>query len=139
VSVFTALVNRDHLTNSEIAKYLRESQCGFEAGSHKVCCNIESIDFGLNKTSTYNENITDETFQKFDKTYVAQKNISNYDKCGLLNEIESPSKWLAEIWFINKHYPQNDQQLRCSGVLITKKHVIVPASCVVSVPENISL
>lgn len=54
----TAIVNGDHLTNPEVAKFLRESQCGIERNSQKVCCHINSIDFGETPTINYHHEST---------------------------------------------------------------------------------
>lgn len=57
VSIMSVLKNNDHLHNSEVAAYLRKSQCGFEVGSHKVCCDITDIDQGIgNDIEKYYEN-----------------------------------------------------------------------------------
>jgi hypothetical protein len=44
--MMTALINKDHLTNSEVASYLRKAQCGVMFGSHDVCCEISDVDQG---------------------------------------------------------------------------------------------
>ena len=40
-AIWNAIVNKDHINNSEVGIYLRNSQCGVSARSHKVCCTFE--------------------------------------------------------------------------------------------------
>lgn len=123
VSIMTALINNDHLTNPAVAKYLRESQCGIQYGSQKVCCNVNSIDFG------------DEPVSRNDEDSANEKNAIDKKECGVLTESETPLKWIAELWFNFN----SERKLKCLGTIISAKHVIVPAHCVASLPANVSL
>jgi hypothetical protein len=44
VSAMGVLKNKDHLTNPDVAIYMRKSQCGRTLGSHQVCCELEDFD-----------------------------------------------------------------------------------------------
>lgn len=125
VSIMTALINNDHLTNPDVAKYLRESQCGFSAGSHKVCCNIDTIDMGGEPYDIDVRNEEDETIDK--------------ENCGKLAENETPLKWIAELWFRHDTFGEIQLKAKCLGTLISSKHILIPAHCVASLPANISL
>ena len=127
----TALINNDHLMNENVGNFLRRSQCGIRQNSHKVCCLLNQIDYGQPSPPGVDggENIADE------KT----RNVKLQDKCGKLNSLnEDPSKWIGELWFTieGKTLPE----ARCIGVLITSKHLVVPAACIAGVDnENASL
>lgn len=126
----TALINNDHVSNPVVAKYLRESQCGIRSGSQKVCCNVDSIDFGAEPFDTiarHGEEITSE------KSSIDKKN------CGELAENETPLKWIAELWFNHDTFGRVRVESECLGTVISTKHVIVPAHCVASLPANVSL
>jgi hypothetical protein len=130
VSIMTALINNDHLTNPAVAKYLRESQCGLRAGSHKVCCNVNTIDFG---DEPY------DTIARHDEEITTKKSSIDTKSCGELAESETPLKWIAELWFNHDTFGRVQLESRCIGALISLKHVIVPAHCVANLPANISL
>lgn len=45
VSMMNLLKNGDNLSNSEVAEFLRRSQCGTKLNSYEVCCELIDIDF----------------------------------------------------------------------------------------------
>lgn len=137
----TALINNDHLTNQNVAKFLRESQCGLFRGSHKVCCDINDIDFGNATESTFSDPSTPQLLTKFQPPLEPNivKHLSDYDKCGKLDDHEAPFKWIGELWFAEKGSVKRHLEVKCLGTLISHQHLIVPAHCVASLPENITL
>lgn len=130
----TALVNHDHLTNPIIAKYLRESQCGIEIASQRVCCNINDIDFGDEVATGMSS-----TPGRFSNDTSVPKSMSDIQTCGKLEKNETPLKWLAELWFKIETHGRTTNEAKCLGTLISHKHILVPAHCVESLPENIAL
>lgn len=127
----TALINKDHIMNPVVGEFLRKSQCGTKAGSHKVCCNINSIDFG--------EEPHDTNSRRGDEEITIQHSTIDKKRCGELALNETPLKWIAELWFNRDTFGRVELESRCLGALISLKHIIVPAHCVASLPANISL
>lgn len=142
VSIMTALINNDHMTNANVAKFLREAQCGLTRGSHKVCCDISDIDFGNATDSRLTEPLIPQTVNNSEPPHHKaniNKRLSDYDKCGKLNDNETAIKWIGELWFEEKGSMKSHVEVKCLGTLISHKHLVVPAHCVASLPENISL
>lgn len=137
VSVMTALINQDHLTNSNVAQFLRRLQCGNTRGSHKVCCEINDIDFGSTVDQSTPKIVTNLQPPRHDSSI--GKRLSDYDKCGKLNNDETPLKWIGELWFEERSSTKTHLELKCLGTLISHKHLIVPAHCVAYLPANITL
>lgn len=141
VSIMTALINNDHLTNSNVAKYLRESQCGLERGSHKVCCDVNDIDAVDEATI---EATTSKLATNLLPPHLPPSNdnrLSDYEKCGKLGDDETPLKWLGELWFKVESAGKSKSKLeaKCLGTLISHSHLVAPAHCVASLPDNITL
>lgn len=132
----TALVNNDHLTHQNVSKYLRGSQCGIQRGSHKVCCDVNDIDFG--------DEISPKSVETSRLTTILQPpapstQLSDLNRCGKLNRGETPKKWVGELWFKIDGFTNSQLEPKCLGTLISKKHLVVPAHCVASLPANITL
>lgn len=132
----TALINNDHLTNPNVAKYLRESQCGLQRDSHRVCCNVNDIDFGIG-AEAHTEATTVKLASELLPPHIPTAQLSNFEKCGRLSHDESPTKWIGELWF--KENGRDDVEPKCIGALISNRHLVVPAHCVASLPDNVVL
>lgn len=132
-TIMTALINNDHLTNSVVANFLRKSQCGKLLGSHEVCCEISTIDMG--------ESPDLETPSSVPKSPPLTRldEASGNNRCGRLGLKETPLKWIGELWFETVGGGRTLLEAKCLGVLISNKHLVVPAHCVVSLPDNVSL
>lgn len=153
VTIMTAIVNNDHITNPAVAKFLRESQCGIRVNSQKVCCNVNSIDFGDNPTTpevnvivtpppstvrpTFKPNERQPTPPPATRNEPQQQQID--EKCGKLSQNEEPFKWIGEIWFKRDRLGGIIYESRCLGSVISPKHIVVPAHCVASLPADYSL
>ena len=137
----TALINQDHLTNSNVAQFLRRLQCGYTRGSHKVCCEINDIDYGNTDGSSSFDQSTPKIVTQLQPTRQdeSKKQLSDYNKCGKLNNNETPLKWIGELWFEERSSTKTHLELKCLGTLISHKHLIVPAHCVAYLPANITL
>lgn len=127
----TALINNDHLTNSVVANFLRKSQCGKWLGSHEVCCDVETIDMGTEPEPEDPSSVTKRP--KFDIR------VDGSSRCGRLGLKETPLKWIGELWFETVGSGRTLLEAKCLGVLISNKHLVVPAHCVVALPDNVSL
>ncbi|CRL02376.1 CLUMA_CG015259, isoform A [Clunio marinus] len=141
-SVMTALINNDHLTNSDVAQYLRSSQCGIMRDSHKVCCSLNDIDYGYENSASIHEPTTTKLAIDLQPPRIsppASTLLSNFETCGKLRHYETPHKWIGELWFRVESSGKIKLELQCLGTLITDKHLVVPAHCVASLPENITL
>lgn len=128
----TALINNDHLTNSVVANFLRKSQCGKWLGSHEVCCDVDTIDMG-------EEEQTPPTVTSSSSPDVRVDGSSASSRCGRLGLKETPLKWIGELWFETVGSGRTLLEVKCLGVLISHKHLVVPAHCVVALPDNVSL
>lgn len=137
-SIMTALINNDHLTNPSVAKYLRESQCGILRSSHRVCCNINDIDYGEETDSQAVETTTSKLAANPPHS-TTNNFLSDVENCGKLDGIETPLKWIGELWFKVESSEKTQLESKCLGTLISHKHLVVPAHCVASLPENIVL
>ena len=133
----TALINQDHLMRGEVAAFLRKSQCGLWKGEQKVCCDVSSVDFGDRPPSEFS---TKPPTMTTHTPYVTTRTDAHKKAaCGKLNSLsETPLKWIGELWF-HTDAEQTLLESKCLGVLITFKHLVVPAHCVVALPEHISL
>lgn len=127
----TALVNNDHLTNAAVANFLRKSQCGKWLGSHEVCCELSTIDMG---ESPNIESPSPESLPP-----IVRLDESAENRCGQLGLKETPIKWIGELWFETVERGKTMLEAKCLGVLISHKHLVVPAHCVVSLPDNVAL
>jgi hypothetical protein len=129
----TALINNDHLVNPNVAKYLRESQCGILRDSQDVCCNINDIDFGGEtqpiETTTRAQllpslptNLQPPNLPPQNDPINAPR-ISN-EKCGELkletNSRSTPLKWIGELWFKVESNSRTQFEVRCFGTLISQ-------------------
>jgi hypothetical protein len=164
----TALINNDHLTNPSVAKFLRESQCGISANSHKVCCNVHNVDAGGEPTlagvtapaaTTVKPPLIEpppvHNDQHQQQSTLAppipppaatrtpsgsrETPISDVERCGKLTQDEAPFKWIAELWFKHDKLGRIVYEAKCLGVAISAKHIVLPAHCVASLPANVSL
>lgn len=132
----TALVNNDHLTNIAVGNHLRKSQCGIKRGSHKVCCDISSIDFGTPPVEDSTNRLLDPVLP----ISTPSSRIDDTATCGKLNSFrESPLKWIGEIYFETKRAGKKLVEPKCLGVLITYKHLVVSAHCINIVSANYTL
>lgn len=142
----TALINNDHLTNPTVARFLRQAQCGIQQGSHKVCCDINDIDFGNESESSlsnpqYEQQSTPEALTNpyLPPTSFLDKRVSDYERCGRLGDNETPLRWIGELWFEDEGPVRRHIEVKCLGTVISHKHLVVPAHCVASLPENVTL
>lgn len=142
VSIMTALINNDHLTNPDVAKFLREAQCGIERDSHKVCCDVNDIDFGNESEAQLAEAPAQKLATNIQPPHHKpniDKRLSDIESCGMLGDNETPLKWIGELWFEVGSSARTKLEAKCLGTLISHKHLVVPAHCVASLPENITL
>ncbi|KAG5684158.1 hypothetical protein PVAND_013399 [Polypedilum vanderplanki] len=151
VSIMTALINNDHLTNPAVAKFLRESQCGLAINSHMVCCNIQNVDFGVTPAvtlpvisapppSTTRPTSFIHTEQQTPPPVTLRTPTETITSdCGKLRENEAPFKWIAELWFKHDRLGGVLYEAKCLGIVISSKHIILPAHCVAALPANVSL
>lgn len=138
----TALINNDHLTNPNVAKFLREAQCGIQRNSHKVCCDVNDIDFGNESDASFVETPKQKLASNLEPPHHRpniEKRLSDMENCGILNDDELPLKWIGELWFRVESSANSKLEVKCLGTLISPKHLVVPAHCVTSLPENTTL
>lgn len=138
VAIMTALINNDHLTNPNVAKFLREAQCGLEAGSHKVCCDVGDIDFGNESEQASAMPLSPNLASTPQPPHLPHNRLSILN-CGKLEVDETPLKWVAELWFEIESSGGLKPKSKCLGTLISTKHIIAPAHCVVDLPEHTKL
>lgn len=141
ISIMTALINNDHLTNPDVATFLRQAQCGIQRDSHKVCCDINDIDFGIESKSVLSEVPEIKLATNLQPSHKPniEKRLSDIESCGKLDDNETPLKWIGELWFQMESSTDPKLEAKCLGTLISHKHLVVPAHCVASLPENITL
>ena len=108
---------------------------GFQRGSHRVCCDVNDVDYGGDTPMITTTSRTSTTIPPMAQL----KRLSNIETCGKINREETPKKWVGELWFKVEGISKHQLESKCLGTLISYKHLVIPAHCVASLPANITL
>lgn len=147
-AIWNAIINRDHITNPDVASYLRNAQCGVQANSQKVCCALEYVD-STGETQETSDNPTQSTKDSRISLYpdnsmklLMHKNAKylNFKTCGFAASANvSDFRWIVNLWYSLETTNSVMVASKCIGVLISRRTVVAPAHCVSDLPTNIKL